>query len=190
MPIRLAGQDGLSGLLVAGINPQRALDDAYRGFIDLVAQQIARAVATARTSEDARQRVRERTALLRLTEEGRAQAEAAVQVRNEVLTVAAHDLRAPLANVVGRMQRVQQRLARGHAVDPVWIAAQAQSVVDTVQRMLVTIADLSDVVQVRLGGTLDLDRQPVDLSALTQAVAGEAEAEAFRGRCAKGRAGW
>jgi len=190
VPIRLAGQDGLSGLLVAGINPQRALDDAYRGFIDLVAQQIARAVATARTSEDARQRVRERTALLRLTEEGRAQAEAAVQVRNEVLTVAAHDLRAPLANVVGRMQRVQQRLARGHAVDPVWIAAQAQSVVDTVQRMLVTIADLSDVVQVRLGGTLDLDRQPVDLSALTQAVAGEAEAEAFRGRCAKGRAGW
>ena len=53
MPIRLAGQDGLSGLLVAGINPQRALDDAYRGFIDLVAQQIARAVATggARGSE-------------------------------------------------------------------------------------------------------------------------------------------
>jgi signal transduction histidine kinase len=35
------GQGGTVGLLVAGLNPFRALDDDYRGFLDLVAAQLA-----------------------------------------------------------------------------------------------------------------------------------------------------
>jgi len=174
VPVTPAGQDRPAGLLVAGVNPQRALDDDYRGFFDLVAQQIARSLADAQTVEEMAEA---RATLLRQAEEGRAQAEAAVRLRDEVLSVTAHDLRSPLTILVGRAQLVQQRLAGPRALDPAWISAQVQSVVDTARRMLDTISDLSDVVQVRLGGALDLDREPVDLSALLRAVAVEAEAD-------------
>jgi transcriptional regulator with GAF, ATPase, and Fis domain len=52
LPIAKAGQKGgTAGVLVAGINPRRALDDAYRGFFDLVAGHLATAVSNARTYE-------------------------------------------------------------------------------------------------------------------------------------------
>ncbi len=45
-----------AGVLVAGLNPRRSLDDDYRGFLDLVARQIATAIANARAYEEERQR--------------------------------------------------------------------------------------------------------------------------------------
>ncbi|MFL5807204.1 MAG: ATP-binding protein [Roseiflexaceae bacterium] len=51
LPIAQPGQDWPGGLLVAGISPRRALDDDYRGFFDLVAGQVATAVAIQRNAE-------------------------------------------------------------------------------------------------------------------------------------------
>jgi signal transduction histidine kinase len=56
LPVAQAGQERPAGLLIAGINPQRALDDEYRGFFELVAGQVATALANARAYEEERKR--------------------------------------------------------------------------------------------------------------------------------------
>ncbi len=56
LPIRPTGQvDGqeVTGVLVAGISPRLAFDEDYRGFVDLVAGQVATAVASARSYAEA-----------------------------------------------------------------------------------------------------------------------------------------
>ena len=56
MPIAQQGQKRPAGFLVAGINPYRPYDDAYRGFIDLLAGQIAAGLSNARAYEAERKR--------------------------------------------------------------------------------------------------------------------------------------
>jgi PAS domain S-box-containing protein len=50
------GHDRLAGFVVAGINPFRPLDDAYRGFFDGLARQLVTAIANARMLEEERER--------------------------------------------------------------------------------------------------------------------------------------
>ncbi len=56
MPIAPSGQTGKAGVLIAGLNPFRLFDDSYRGFIDLVAAQIAASIANAQAYEEERKR--------------------------------------------------------------------------------------------------------------------------------------
>lgn len=56
LPIRAAAHEPLAGILVAGVSPHRPLDCAYRSFLDLVAGQIATAIADARVYEAERPR--------------------------------------------------------------------------------------------------------------------------------------
>ncbi len=56
LPVTRAGETQPYGFLVAGISPLLRLDEDYRGFLDLVAGQVATACASARTYQDARER--------------------------------------------------------------------------------------------------------------------------------------
>ena len=57
LPVAKSGQSaGVTGVLIAGINPRRALDIRYRRFFDLVAGQMATAVANGRAYEEERRR--------------------------------------------------------------------------------------------------------------------------------------
>jgi signal transduction histidine kinase/PAS domain-containing protein len=56
LPIMHSGQERPAGFLVAGVSPRRALDDDYRGFMELVAGHISTAIANARAYEEERQR--------------------------------------------------------------------------------------------------------------------------------------
>src|SRR6202035_4565300 len=56
VPITRQGQDGPAGVLIAALSPYRQLDANYAGFIDLVAGQIAAAIANARAYEEERKR--------------------------------------------------------------------------------------------------------------------------------------
>ncbi|MBD1926070.1 PAS domain S-box protein [Trichocoleus sp. FACHB-90] len=57
LPIAQAGQKHqLTGFLVIGVSPRRAFDDEYRGFVDLVASNIATAIANAQAYEAERKR--------------------------------------------------------------------------------------------------------------------------------------
>jgi PAS domain S-box-containing protein len=56
LPIAQSGKGAAAGCLVVGLSDFLALDEAYRGFLDLVAGQIATAVAGARALEEERRR--------------------------------------------------------------------------------------------------------------------------------------
>ena len=57
LPIAMAGQKQLlAGFLVLGISPRLAFDDEYRGFFDLLASNIATALANAQAYETERKR--------------------------------------------------------------------------------------------------------------------------------------
>jgi len=115
----------------------------------------------------------ERARVLAAEREARAAAEAAVRVRNDFLTVAAHDLRTPLTNILGRAQLTAARLRRGGGLDPAWHAAQLASLAASTRRLLATVDELNDMARLELGEALDLDVDDVDLGALTRAVADE-----------------
>ena len=56
LPMAKPGQTQLAGFVVAGVSARRPLDDDYRGFLDLLAGQVATAIANARAYEDERRR--------------------------------------------------------------------------------------------------------------------------------------
>jgi PAS domain S-box-containing protein len=56
LPLAIPGQALPAGFMVAGINPRKRLDASYRTFFELVAAQIATAIAEARSYEEGRRR--------------------------------------------------------------------------------------------------------------------------------------
>ncbi len=56
VPLAQQGQEQPAGFLIAGLNSYRPLDEAYRGFLDLLAGQIAAGLASARAYEAERKR--------------------------------------------------------------------------------------------------------------------------------------
>ena len=56
MPLRAASQERASAFLVAGISPNRAFTDSYRGFFELVAGQAAAAISNATAYAEERKR--------------------------------------------------------------------------------------------------------------------------------------
>ncbi len=89
-PIAQQGQDAPAGFLVAGVNPYRRLDDAYLGFIDLVAGQLAAGLANAQAHEEARRRADS------LTELDRA--------KTTFFSNVSHELRTPLTLMLGPLE--------------------------------------------------------------------------------------
>jgi len=95
---------------------------------------------------------------------------AAVQMRDDVLSLATHDLRAPLTNVMGRTELVQLHLQEDAPLDTGWVLTQMQAVQHAGTQMLATIEELSDVARLQMGHALPLQRQDVDVGAVVQRV--------------------
>ncbi|WP_437677153.1 ATP-binding protein [Sorangium sp. So ce131] len=56
LSIAPAGETGRAGVLIVGLNPFRLVDDSYRGFLGLVAGQIAASIANAQAYEEEKRR--------------------------------------------------------------------------------------------------------------------------------------
>jgi len=91
-PIAQQGQDAPAGFLVAAINPYRRIDDAYLGFIDLVAGQLAAGLANAQAHEDARRRA---DALAELD-----------RAKTAFFSNVSHELRTPLTLLLGPLENL------------------------------------------------------------------------------------
>jgi PAS domain S-box-containing protein len=87
VPLQRIGDREPYGYLVAGLNRYRRLDDDYRGFLELLANQLSAAIARARAFEAERERVEQ------LAELDRA--------KTTFFTNVSHELRTPLTLLLG-----------------------------------------------------------------------------------------
>ena len=99
VPLGGRGHERPGGLLVLGLNPYRLFDDAYGGFADLVAAQVASGLANASAYEDERRRAD------MLAELDRA--------KTAFFSNVSHELRTPLTLMLGPVEDI---LAKPHAL--------------------------------------------------------------------------
>jgi signal transduction histidine kinase len=167
-----AGMRGI-GVLIAGISPRRALDEPYRGFFDLVAGQIAGAIAVAAGREAERSHAEELATLARSEQAARAEAEEAVRARDQFLSIASHELRNPLAGLTGNLQLLQRRQERG-TLTPEGLIRQIASLREAGERLTRLTDDLLDVSRLRTG-QLPLRSRVLDLAELVRAAVEQAQ---------------
>jgi PAS domain S-box-containing protein len=153
LPLSQGGHaDRLAGVLVAGVSPRRPFDEAYRGFLGLVAGQVAGAIADARAFDDEQRR-----------------AEALTEIdRGKTLFFSnvSHEFRTPLTLLLGPLDELLgegQRLPR-HVREPLAMAHR------NAQRLLKLVNTLLDFSRIEAGRVQAL-YQPVDLAQTTAELA-------------------
>jgi PAS domain S-box-containing protein len=111
------------------------------------------------------------------------EAEEAVRLRDDFLSIAAHELKTPATSLLGYSQVTLRRLERDGAPDPQRLR-RALAVIDQQTTKLAKLIDqLLDVSRLE-GGRLVLDRRPADLAALVRAAAEDATSRGARHRIA------
>jgi PAS domain S-box-containing protein len=105
----------------------------------------------------------------------RAQAEAALRLRDEFLSVAAHELKTPITSLRGFAELLLKQFEGPEGPDP----ERAQRALRTIDRQSVTLARLVDQLLdvARIGaGRLALECEPTDVAALVQRAVAAAQA--------------
>lgn len=147
LPLRLEGR-AVGGMRLSFRGP-RAFDAPDRAFMMALAQQGAQAL------ERARLYAAERAA--------RAEAEAAIQARDELMGHISHDLRNPLTVLRGQVQLLRRRAARpaGLAVDE--LLSRLETIESSVNSLAAQIDELQDATHLRAGRPLELKCSSMDL---------------------------
>ena len=107
----------------------------------------------------------EREQLLVEAEQARREAEAALHVRTQFLSIASHELRTPLTPLLGYAQVLQARAAAETPIEPQKLYTQLTTIVRQAERLNTLVEQLLEVSRLQRG-QFALDRQPVDLAAL------------------------
>ena len=115
----------------------------------------------------------ERIHLLEAEQHAHAEAEAALQVRNDFLSSVTHDLKTPLSVIKGNIQLLQRRLRRGELPEPAWLVERLAVIDSSTVKMMGMIEDLLDVAKLQAGQQLDLDMRPLQLVSLVRQVSSE-----------------
>lgn len=153
LPLASSGHECPSGLLVLGISPRRALDHDYQDFLELVARQIAAAIADARAYE---------------TERLRAESLAAIdRAKTTFFSNVSHEFRTPLTLMLAP--------AEDALADPDYPLAPIQrDRLETIQRnglrLLKLVNTLLDFSRIE-AGRIHARYEATDLAALTTDLA-------------------
>jgi signal transduction histidine kinase len=139
------------GCMVAGISSRARLDADYHEFLERISTLLANAIASARAY---------------------AAANRAVRMRDDFLSIAAHELKTPLTPIIGRLQLIRRRLAR-EGVDPRHLQAIEAVAVDA-ERLTAMIDALLDLSRLR-DGQLAIERAPLDLREIARRIVDEVQ---------------
>jgi signal transduction histidine kinase len=153
LPITSGGQTGAVGVLVVGISPLLEFDESYRGFLDLVAGQLATAISTVRAYAE---------------EKKRAEALAEIdRTKTAFFSNVSHEFRTPLTLMLGP---VEDGLAdTEHPLPPVQRERQ-QLVHRSGQRLLKLVNTLLDFSRIE-AGRVQASYVPTDLASHTAELA-------------------
>ena len=153
LPIAASGQTGKAGILIAALNPFRLFDDSYRGFLSLVAAQIAATLANAGAYEE------ERTRAESLAELDRA--------KTAFFSNVSHEFRTPLTLMLGPLDDI---LAKPEEE----VHSENRELLTLVQRngqrLLKLVNTLLDFSRIE-AGRVQAVYAPVDLAAYTAELA-------------------
>ena len=160
LPIAVPGLEPPSALLVAAINPRKALDEDYRRFLDLVTGQIGSAMADALAREE---------------EHKRAEALAEIdRAKTTFFSNVSHEFRTPLTLMLGPVEDLLTK-AKGPG------SAEDKALLKVVHRnglrLLKLVNTLLDFSRIE-AGRVEASYEPTELGALTAELAGN-----FRSAC-------
>jgi signal transduction histidine kinase len=160
IPLLLEGR--VSGALGLSFGEAHVFNGDERTFLLTLASQCAQALERARLYEAERQ--------------ARARAEAAVRLRDQFLSIAAHELKTPLTSLLGYAQLFQRRTLRvGN------LSEADQRALDVIvaqsARLNRMVAALLDIARIE-SGQLSIQRAPLDLCELARRVVEEAREQA------------
>jgi signal transduction histidine kinase len=85
------------------------------------------------------------------------------EMQEEFLSSLAHDLKNPMTTVRGQTQLWLRRLSRGHTPDPERLETSLQGVEVAAMRMTHLLDELADVMRLRAGHEIELQRHHTDL---------------------------
>jgi len=152
LPLAAHGQDRPSGVLIAGLNPYRPLDEDYRGFLELLAGQMAGALSAARAYD-----------------EERARAEALVELdraKTAFFSNVSHEFRTPLTLLLGPIEELLSQ----PGADLATTRAAVQLMHRNAQRLLKLVNTLLDFSRIE-AGRWQASFEPVDLAHFTAELA-------------------
>lgn len=153
VPIAPSGQTGKAGILIVGLNPFRLFDDNYKGFIDLVAAQIAASIANAQAYEEERKRAEA------LAEIDRA--------KTVFFSNVSHEFRTPLTLMLGPLEETLTNCA---TLLPPKEREQLEMVQRNGLRLLKLVNTLLDFSRIE-SGRVQANYEPTDLATFTAELA-------------------
>ncbi|MFN6494569.1 ATP-binding protein [Nostoc sp. DedQUE03] len=153
VPIAPSGQTGKAGILIVGLNPFRLFDDNYKGFIDLVAAQIAASIANAQAYEEERKRAEA------LAEIDRA--------KTVFFSNVSHEFRTPLTLMLGPLEETLTNCA---TLLPVKDREQLEMVQRNGLRLLKLVNSLLDFSRIE-AGRVQASYEPTNLATFTAELA-------------------
>ena len=146
MPLA-SGQTATLGVLVAGVNPNRALDDGYRSFYELLVGQVSVSIRNAQAYEEERRRAE------MLAELDRA--------KTAFFSNVSHEFRTPLTLLLNPLEEVLQSNHLPHAEHEKITIAQRNA-----QRLLKLVNTLLDFSRLE-AGRAQAQFEPTDLATHT-----------------------
>ncbi|HEU4617978.1 MAG TPA: ATP-binding protein [Gammaproteobacteria bacterium] len=153
LSIRAHGDPRPYGFLVAGLSPRLPLDDAYRGYLDLVADHVGTLIAKARAREEEQRRL---AALAELD-----------HAKTIFFTNVSHEFRTPLTLMLGPLEDLVSG-EYGALEGP--HKEQVEIVQRNALRLLKLVNGLLDFVRIEAGRAQAL-LEPLDLAELTRDLA-------------------
>lgn len=151
VPIARPGSPTPAGVLVLGISPRRAFDEAYQRFFELIGNQVATAVSNARAYEEQRERAEQFAEL--------------DHAKTTFFNNVSHEFRTPLTLMLGPMEDALGEPSRTLQ------GKQLESVHRNAVRLLRLVNSLLDFSRIE-AGRLKASFEPTDLAMLTAGLAG------------------
>ncbi len=163
VPINASRQVGYSAVLVVGLNPHCAYDDAYSDFLTLIAGQIASALTSARAYEEERKRAQA------LEELDRA--------KTTFFSNISHEFRTPLTLMLGPVEDLLARDQEPSSPDRVALETVQRNAL-RLQRLVNALLDFSRIE----AGRMSAQFQATDLAAYTAELASTFESAMHRAK--------